>query len=118
LSPNGGGAESIPDDIFSGPAGPIPGDGDKTEPAPTVGEQELEVAEIKEEDLEIEDAIDEELAKEASAKPDDGSAHDEAAGSSKKRRVTSQGVCHVCGRNPVWTSERQRWYCEHCQRFL
>jgi hypothetical protein len=36
----------------------------------------------------------------------------------KGKRVTSQGVCDVCARNPVWSIQHQRWYCEHCQRII
>jgi hypothetical protein len=71
---------------------------------------------LDEKDIEIEDALDAELRAE-------GAQHDEAAEDGppptpKSGRVQSQGVCHVCGRNPVWSPDRQRWYCEYCKRFL
>jgi len=65
---------------------------------------------VDEEDLIIEDALLEEapdLAEKLDSPPP-----------APRGEVKSDGVCHVCGRNPVWSQERQRWFCEHCSRFL
>ncbi len=34
------------------------------------------------------------------------------------KRVQARGVCDICGGEPVWYPEQQRWYCEHCKHFL
>ena len=79
-------------------------------PDPFGGGTSSKTQPVDEEDLIIEDVLAEEapdLAEKMDAPPP-----------AEKGQVKSDGVCHVCGRNPVWSRERQRWFCEHCRRFL
>ncbi|MCD6498493.1 MAG: hypothetical protein J7M25_09375 [Deltaproteobacteria bacterium] len=34
------------------------------------------------------------------------------------KKAVARGVCDICGRDPVWYPDHQRWYCEHCHKFL
>lgn len=93
-------------------AGPLPEETGEVYPVATGEVLPVNTGDIEIEPAEELDEIEEELGRD-SHKPPPPPAMSKAG-----RKVEARGVCDICGGDPVWYPDQQRWYCEHCRHFL